>query len=96
MEQLILLVKYQTKLNKRKDFVKEVISSGVLEEIRQEDSCISYDYYYDAVNPACVLLVEQWQSKGQQQQHLRSEHMHILKEIKEKYVLDTSVREISV
>ena len=31
MEQLILLVKYQTKLNKRKDFVKEVISSGVLE-----------------------------------------------------------------
>ena len=91
MEQLILLVKYQTKLNKRKDFVKEVISSGVLEEIRQEDGCISYDYYYDAVNP-----VEQWQSKGQQQQHLRSEHMHILKEIKEKYVLDTSVREISV
>ena len=91
MEQLILLVKYQTKLNKRKDFVKEVISSGVLEEIRQEDGCISYDYYYDAVNPACVLLVEQWQSKGQQQQHL-----HILKEIKEKYVLDTSVREISV
>ena len=53
MEQLILLVKYQTKLNKRKDFVKEVISSGVLEEIRQEDGCISYDYYYDAVNPAC-------------------------------------------
>ena len=48
MEQLILLVKYQTKLNKRKDFVKEVISSGVLEEIRQEDGCISYDYYYDA------------------------------------------------
>ena len=63
MEQLILLVKYQTKLNKRKDFVKEVISSGVLEEIRQEDGCISYDYYYDAVNQACVLLVEQWQSK---------------------------------
>ena len=34
MEQLILLVKYQTKPNKRKDFVKKVISSGVLEEIR--------------------------------------------------------------
>ena len=50
MEQLILLVKYQTKPNKRKDFVKKVISSGVLEEIRQEDGCISYDYYYDAVN----------------------------------------------
>ena len=90
MEQLILLVKYQTKPNKRKDFVKKVISSGVLEKIRQEDGYISYD----AVNPDCVLLVEVWQSKGQQQQHLRSEHMHILKETKEKYVLDTSVREI--
>lgn len=32
MEQLILLVKYQTKPNKRKDFVKKVISSGVLEK----------------------------------------------------------------
>ena len=96
MEQLILLVKYQTKLNKRKDFVKEVISSGVLEEIRQEDGCISYDYYFDAVYTAGGLRVDQWQSNGQQQLHLRSEHMHILKEIKEKYVLDTSVREISV
>ena len=54
MEQLILLVKYQTKPNKRKDFVKKVISSGVLEKIRQEDGYISYDYYYDAVNPDCV------------------------------------------
>ena len=58
MEQLTLLVKYQTKPNKRKDFVKKVISSGVLEKIRQEDGYISYDYYYDAVNPDCVLLVE--------------------------------------
>ena len=41
MEQLILLVKYQTKLNKRKDFVKEVISSGVLEKIKEEDGFIS-------------------------------------------------------
>ena len=94
MEQLILLVKYQTKPNKRKDFVKKVISSGVLEKIRQEDGYISYDDYYDAVNPDCVLLVEVWQSKGQQLQHLRCELLHILKETKEKYVLDTSVREI--
>ena len=74
--------------------MKKVISSGVLEKLRQEDGYISYDDYYDAVNPDCVLLVVVWQSKGRRQQHLRSKHMHILKETKEKYVLDTSVREI--
>ena len=94
MRQLLLLVKYQMKPETRTLFVDEVISSGVLEKIKEEDGFISYDYYYDAVDPDCLLLVEEWQSQMQQQQHLQSDHMSILKEIKEKYVLNTSVRQL--
>lgn len=94
MRQLLLLVKYQMKPATRTLFVDEVISSGVLEKIKEEDGFISYDYYYDAVDPDCLLLVEEWQSQAQQQQHLQSDHMRILKEIKEKYVLNTSVRQL--
>ena len=42
MEQLILLVKYQMKQGTRTLFVDEVISSGVLEKIKEEDGFISY------------------------------------------------------
>ena len=94
MEPILLLVKYQMKPATRTLFVDEVISSGVLEKIKEEDGFISYNYYYDAVDPDCLLLVEEWQSQMQQQQHLQSDHMRILKEIKEKYVLDTSVRQL--
>lgn len=59
MRQLLLLVKYQMKPETRTLFVDEVISSGVLEKIKEEDGFIS-----------CY------------------------KEIKEKYVLNTSVRQL--
>lgn len=42
MRQLLLLVKYQMKPETRTLFVDEVISSGILEKIKEEDGFISY------------------------------------------------------
>lgn len=93
MGRLILLVKYKMKSGSREAFVDEVTSSGILEKIKREDGFVSYDYYYDAVDPNSLLLMEEWQSEAQQQQHLLSSHMQALKQIKDKYVLSTSVRQ---
>lgn len=96
MGKMMLLVRYKAKPDTRESFMKEVMSSGVLGKIREEDGCVSYDYYYDVAEPEEILLVEEWQSEEQQKQHLQTEHMKILKAIKEKYVLETSVRKIMV
>lgn len=41
MRQLLLLVKYQMQPETRTLFVDEVISSGILEKIKEEDGFIS-------------------------------------------------------
>lgn len=95
-ESLLLHVAYQTKPGMRETFLKEVLNSGILEQIQNEDGFISYQYYCDAINPDGILLVEEWESKEKQEKHLLTPHMKELKKIKEHYVTDTIVREIKV
>ncbi len=90
---MILHVMYKTSDGKRNDFIKEIEQSKVLDLIRKEDGCISYSYYLDAFDSNIILLVEEWESKAKQQFHLTQEHMKTLSSIKNKYVLDTTVRE---
>ncbi len=92
MKHLVLLVTYKTGPNMREAFVSEVTASGILEQIRQEKGFVSYNYYYDAADPDQLLLVEEWKSEEHQKQHLQTDHMRRLQEIKERYVLETEVR----
>lgn len=39
-------------------FVREITDSGILDAVRAEDGCISYDYYFSAESPDTVLLIE--------------------------------------
>lgn len=91
MSHLLLLVTYQTKPGVREDFLNEVRASGVLAQIHAEDGCIRYDYYLDVQNPDQILLVEEWETEEKQQKHLQAPHMNQFKEIKGKYVLETTL-----
>lgn len=95
-ESLLLHVKYQAKSGKREAFLKEILESGILEQIRKEDGYLGYAYYCDAVQPDGILLVEEWESKAKQEKHLLTPHMMELKKIKEHYIADTVVREMKI
>lgn len=43
---LLLLVKYTAKPGGGEKFVREITDSGILDAVRAEDGCISYDYYF--------------------------------------------------
>lgn len=91
---MVLHVTYKTMDGKRNDFINEIKQSNILDLIMKEDGCISYTYYFAVYDPNIILLVEEWESKEKQQYHLTQKHMKVLSSIKNKYVLDTTVREL--
>ena len=81
---ILLSVKYTARPGGGEKFVREITDSGILDAVRAEDGCISYDYYFSAESPDTVLLIEKWVSPEQQEAHLQSAHMAELMRIKEK------------
>ena len=77
---------------KRDEYIKEINESKVLDLIRKEDGCISYNYYLDTNDNNTILLVEEWDSKDKQAIHMKQEHMKTLVQIKNKYISNTTVR----
>ena len=91
MEEFMLCIAYTVKSGYREDFIREVQQSGVLDVIRREDGCLTYEYYCSAAKEDQVLLIEKWATEKQQKTHLDQPHMELLKRIKNKYVTDTSL-----
>lgn len=55
---LLLSVKYTARPGGGEKFVREITDSGILDAVRAEDGCISYDYYFSTESPDTVLLIE--------------------------------------
>ena len=94
MKKIMLIVKYKAKHGLREKFVNDVFDLHIIDKIKCEDGFISYKYFYDVEEADDLLLVEEWESEEKQQNHLKTEHMKELKELKDKYVLDTKVTKI--
>lgn len=56
---------------------------------------MSYNYYFDVAEADKLLLVEEWASEDKQQNYLKTVHMNAFQQIKEKYVLSTSVEKLT-
>ena len=66
--------------------VRDIVEEGILTQIRQEDGCLAYDYYFSAQDENEVLLIERWESAAHQRVHMEQPHMARLREIKDKYL----------
>jgi hypothetical protein len=58
MENCKLLVTYVTKKGMRETFLNELIKSGVVDTIRNEEGCIYYDYYLSFQDENVIVLLE--------------------------------------
>lgn len=91
-----IYVKFDCLEGKREDFVNRMKSEKILDDIRNEDGCIKYDYYFSENDPCELLLIEQWESKEHQQIHCSQPHMDKMREFKDEYINNTVFGEIQL
>ena len=91
MSKIIFLVTYTAKPGKRQDYISALTDSGILKKIREENGCLSYDFYFSEEDENTLLLVEQWQDADCQKVHLEQPHMKEAMAFKEQYIDQTSV-----
>ena len=81
--ELTLHVTYTAKPGCREQFVRRIVTQGILTAIRNEAGCLAYDYYFSAQDENTVLLVERWESEAHQRIHMQQPHMAALRKIRE-------------
>ena len=91
MKNFNLCVIYKVKENRRKQFIEEIVKSGVADTIREENGCIRYEYFLSFDDENNVLLFEEWENEECQKIHMTQPHMSILSALKEKYIESVSL-----
>ena len=81
---------------KRESFVENVKAEGLVDQIRAEDGCIRYDFYFSEKDKNEILLIEEWDSKEKQQIHIAQPHMEAFREIKKDYIEKTTIGEFKI
>ena len=78
---------YKGKNGNAKKFVNDMISLGIVDEIRKEKGNLRYDYFYPVDDENTVLLIDTWESQEALDIHHELPVMKKISELREKYDL---------
>lgn len=76
--------------NARK-FADEMISSGTVDAIRNEDGNVRYQYFYPVDDAETVLLIDSWEDQASIDVHHSTPMMDTITSLREKYNLHMKV-----
>ncbi len=76
--------------NARK-FAEEMVSSGVVSDIRAEDGNLRYEYFFSLDDKETVLLIDSWKDQHSINVHHASPMMARITDLREKYDLHMKV-----
>lgn len=82
---------YTGKNGAAKEFVREMISSGTVQAIKEESGNLKYDYFIKIDEPDTVLLIDSWKSQEAIDTHHNSPMMKKIIELRDKYDLHMRV-----
>lgn len=74
-----------------KKFAEEMVSSGVVREIRAEEGNLRYEYFFSMEDPETVLLIDSWKNQQAIDAHHASPMMASILKLREKYDLHMRV-----
>lgn len=68
-------------------FAEEMVSSGVVNDIRAEEGNLRYEYFFPMEDPETVLLIDSWRDQHSIDVHHASPMMSKITALREKYDL---------
>ena len=72
-------------------FAREMISSGIVSEIRAEEGNLKYEYFFPMDDNETVLLIDSWENQDALDKHHASPMMQKIITLREKYNLSMKV-----
>ena len=82
---------YTGKNGNAKKFAQEMVSSGIVKEIRAEEGNIRYEYFFPMEEEETVLLIDSWKDQKSIDVHHASPMMEKITQLREKYDLHMNV-----
>lgn len=88
---LTINIYYTGKNGSAKAFAKEMIDSGIVDDIRKEKGNLKYEYYTSLDDPETILLIDKWINQEALDIHHNSEMMQKIIVLRNKYNLSMKV-----
>lgn len=90
---LVINIYYTGKDGSAKKFAEEMISSGLVEKVRNEEGNLKYEYFFPENDPETVLLIDKWKNEEALDKHHKSSMMEQIAELRKKYTLKMRVEQ---
>ena len=74
-----------------KQFAREMIDSGIVDEIRNKKGNIRYEYFSPLKDEETILLIDSWENQEALDAHHKSETMSKIMNLRNKYDLHMKV-----
>lgn len=84
-------VYYKGQNGSAKKFANEMISSGIVEEIRNEKGNLRYEYFEPLDDKETILLIDRWENQESLDKYHESNIMNKIMELRKKYDLHMRV-----
>ena len=72
-------------------FAEEMVSSGIVQEIRNKNGNLRYEYFAPIDDKETILLIDSWENQEALDEHHKSETMNKIMELRNKYDLHMKV-----
>ena len=90
---LTINIYYTGENGSARKFAEEMVSSGVVERVRNEEGNEKYEYFFPMDDKETVLLIDRWKSQEALDIHHKSPMMKEIADLREKYHLHMEVEQ---
>ncbi len=91
---IVVNIYYTGRNGSARAFAAEMVSSGLVEQVRAEPGNERYEYFFPMDDPETVLLIDRWRDQSAIDAHHKSEMMPRIAALREKYGLRMRVERL--